>query len=61
MISAEELSVTGAIHDVPFLELFLVSQFCYSCEKWKNMTANLNVFEVGYMLEWVEERIERPA
>jgi len=25
------------------------------------VTANLNVFEVGYMLERVEERIERPA
>jgi len=27
----------------------------------ENMAANLKVFEVGYMLEWVEERIERPA
>jgi len=27
----------------------------------ENMAANLNVFEVGFMLEWVEERIERPA
>jgi len=35
MISAEKLSIRGVIHDVPFLELFLVSQCCYSCEKWK--------------------------
>jgi hypothetical protein len=27
----------------------------------ENMAANLNVFEVGYMLERVEERIEQPG
>jgi len=61
MISAEKLSITRTIHDVPFCRIVPCITVLLFLREMGNMAADLNVFEVGYMLEQVEERIERPG